>query len=66
MNLFWRTFFLLAVLLAGGIFAWVQTLRALEFEPRAMQAVQQTAGLVNLTRAALGTADAPAHDRRKI
>jgi two-component system osmolarity sensor histidine kinase EnvZ len=53
MSLFWRTFFLLAILLAGGIFAWVQTLRALEFEPSAVRAAQQTAGLVNLARAAL-------------
>jgi two-component system osmolarity sensor histidine kinase EnvZ len=57
LSLFWRTFFLLAVLLAGGIFAWVQTLRALEFEPRAVQSAQQMAGLVNLSRAALGQAD---------
>jgi len=57
LSLFWRTFFLLAILLAGGIFAWVQTLRALDFEPRAVQAAQQTAGLVNLTRAALRQAD---------
>jgi two-component system osmolarity sensor histidine kinase EnvZ len=56
-NLFWRTFFLLAVLLAGGIYAWVQTLRALDFEPRAVQAAQQTAALVNLSRAALRQAD---------
>jgi hypothetical protein len=53
LSLFWRTFFLLALLLAGGIFAWVQTLRALEFEPRAVQAAQQIASLVNLSRAAL-------------
>ena len=58
LSLFWRTFFLLALLLAGGVFAWVQTLRALEFEPRAVQAAQQTAELVNLSRTALGTADA--------
>ena len=57
LSLFWRTFFLLALLLAGGIFAWVQTLRALEFEPRAVQAAQQIAELVNLSRAALRTAD---------
>ncbi|MCK7500919.1 MAG: hypothetical protein MZW92_70180 [Comamonadaceae bacterium] len=31
----------------------MQTLRALEFEPRAVQAAQQIAGLVNLSRAAL-------------
>ncbi len=57
LSLFWRTFFLLAILLAGGVYAWVQTLRALEFEPRAVQAAQQTAGLVNLSRAALKQAD---------
>jgi two-component system osmolarity sensor histidine kinase EnvZ len=57
LSLFWRTFFLLAILLAGGVLAWLQTLRALEFEPRAVQAAQQTAGLVNLARAALRTAD---------
>ena len=53
LSLFWRTFFLLALLLAGGVFAWVQTFRALEFEPRAVQAAQQIASLVNLTRSAL-------------
>ncbi len=57
LSLFWRTFFLLAILLAGGVFAWLQTLRALEFEPRAVQAAQQTAGLVNLARAALKSTD---------
>ena len=56
-SLFWRTFFLLAILLVGGVFAWVQTLRALEFEPRAVQAAAQIAGLVNLSRAALQQAD---------
>jgi two-component system osmolarity sensor histidine kinase EnvZ len=58
LSLFWRTFFLLAVLLAGGVFAWVQTFRALEFEPRAVQAAAQIASLVNLTRAALLGTDA--------
>ena len=58
MNLFWRTFGLLALLLAGGVFAWVQTLRALELEPRAVQEAQQTAALVRLARAALLQADA--------
>jgi two-component system, OmpR family, osmolarity sensor histidine kinase EnvZ len=56
-SLFWRTFALLALLLAGGVFAWVQTLRALEFEPRAVQQAQQIAGLVNLSRAALAQTD---------
>jgi two-component system, OmpR family, osmolarity sensor histidine kinase EnvZ len=53
LSLFWRTFVLLALLLGGGIFAWMQTLRWLEFEPRAVQASQQIASLVNLSRSAL-------------
>lgn len=57
LSLFWRTFVLLAVLLLGGVFAWVQTFRALDFEPRAVQAAEQIASLVNLTRVALGEAD---------
>jgi two-component system, OmpR family, osmolarity sensor histidine kinase EnvZ len=57
LSLFWRTFILLSLLLGGGIFAWVQTLRALEFEPRAVQAAQQIAALVNLSRAALRYTD---------
>jgi two-component system osmolarity sensor histidine kinase EnvZ len=57
LSLFWRTFFLLALLLASGVFAWVQTFRALEFEPRAVQAAQQIASLVNLARAALRSSD---------
>jgi two-component system osmolarity sensor histidine kinase EnvZ len=57
LSLFWRTFFYLAILLTGGIVAWVQTLRALEFEPRALQTAQQIAGLVNLSRHALSQGD---------
>ena len=48
---------LLGVLLGGGIFAWVSTLRQLEFEPRAVLAAQQLASLVNLSRAALRYSD---------
>jgi two-component system osmolarity sensor histidine kinase EnvZ len=58
LNLFWRTFFLLAVLLVGSILAWLQTLISLEFEPRALHTAQQIASLVNLSRAALIHADA--------
>ena len=58
LSLFWRTFFLLSLLLIGSILAWLQTLRALEFEPRAIQTAQQIASLVNLSRAALIHADA--------
>ena len=58
LNLFWRTFFLLALLLVGSILAWLQTLRALEFEPRTLHTAQQIASMVNLSRAALVHADA--------
>ena len=58
LNLFWRTFFLLALLLVGSILAWLQTLRALEFEPRTLHTAQQIASLVNLSRAALVHSDA--------
>lgn len=57
LSLFWRTFFLLALLLMGSILAWLQTLRSLEFEPRALQTAQQLASQVNLSRAALIHAD---------
>ncbi|RZJ24418.1 MAG: two-component sensor histidine kinase, partial [Haliea sp.] len=57
LSLFWRTFFLLSLLLIGSIVAWLQTFRALEFEPRAMQTAQQIASLVNLSRAALVYSD---------
>lgn len=49
---------MLALLLIGSILAWLQTLRALEFEPRAFQTAQQIASLVNLSRAALIHSDA--------
>ena len=58
LSLFWRTFFLLALLLVGSIVAWLQTFRALEFEPRAIQTANQIGSLVNLSRAALVHADA--------
>ncbi len=56
-SLFWRTFFFLALLLFGSILAWLQTYRALESEPRAIQSAQQLASLVNLSRAALRYSD---------
>ncbi|MEY3144406.1 MAG: hypothetical protein RL342_77, partial [Pseudomonadota bacterium] len=58
MGLFWRTFFLLTLLLVGSMLAWLQTLRAMEFEPKALQTAQEIAALVNLSRAALVHADA--------
>jgi two-component system osmolarity sensor histidine kinase EnvZ len=57
LSLFWRTFFLLALLLLGSILAWLQTLRTLELEPRAVQTAQQLSSQVNLSRAALVHAD---------
>ncbi|MEP7299757.1 MAG: ATP-binding protein [Burkholderiales bacterium] len=57
LSLFWRTFFLIALLLASGVIAWTQTFRALELEPRAAQAGQQIASLVKIARAALLASD---------
>jgi two-component system osmolarity sensor histidine kinase EnvZ len=57
-SLFWRTFLFLALLLVGCIVAWLQTFRALEYEPRALQSANQLASLVNLSRAALVHSDA--------
>ena len=56
-SLFWRTFFLLSLLLFASIVAWLQTLRALEFEPRVMQTARQISSLVNLSRTALMHSD---------
>lgn len=58
LSLFWRTFFMLTLLLVGSTVAWLQTFRALEYEPRAIQTAQQIASLVNLSRAALVYSDA--------
>jgi len=57
LNLFWRTFALLAILLTGGVLAWQQTFKVLEAEPRALEAAHQLAGLVNLSRIALTNTD---------
>ncbi|MCX7226867.1 MAG: ATP-binding protein [Burkholderiales bacterium] len=58
LSLFWRTFFLLGLLLLGSMVAWLQTIRAMESEPRSLQTAQEIASLVNLSRAALVHADA--------
>lgn len=57
-SLFWRTFFLLALLLVGSVFAWTQTLLETELEPRAIQTARQIASVVNLSRAAVMHSDA--------
>ena len=56
-NLFWRTFFFLALLLFGSIIAWLQIFRTLETEPRAVQNAQQLATLVKTARVALRYSD---------
>jgi two-component system osmolarity sensor histidine kinase EnvZ len=57
LSLFWRTFVLLALLLAGGIFAWVLALQKFESEPRVVLVAQQIAALVNLSREGLRNSD---------
>ena len=58
LSLFWRTFFLLSLLLFASIVTWLQTLRSLDFEPRVMQTARQISSLVNLSRTALMHSDA--------
>ena len=56
-TLLWRSVLLIAGLLIVAHLAWLQIFRASEVEPRALQAAQQVISVVNLTRAALVTAD---------
>ena len=56
-NLFWRTFFFLALLLFGSIVAWLHTFRTLESEPRVVQTANQLVSLVSLSRSALRYSD---------
>lgn len=57
MSLFWRTFSLLALLLAACLLAWGGALQALELEPRAVRQARELAGLVHLARTALRESD---------
>jgi two-component system osmolarity sensor histidine kinase EnvZ len=52
-SLLWRTFWLIALLLALSVAAWLQIFRLYEREPRSVQIATQIAAIVNLTRAAL-------------
>ncbi|MDQ9170613.1 ATP-binding protein [Oxalobacteraceae bacterium R-40] len=52
-GLFWRTFFLLAFLIAASMAAWVISFRTIERTPRANQIAAQVISLVTITRAAL-------------
>jgi two-component system, OmpR family, osmolarity sensor histidine kinase EnvZ len=56
-TLLWRSVLLIALLLALAHLAWLQIFRMSEREPRARQVAQQIASVVNLTRAALVTAN---------
>jgi two-component system osmolarity sensor histidine kinase EnvZ len=55
-TLLWRSVALIALLLVIAHLAWLQILRVSEREPRARQVAQQIVSVVNLTRAALITA----------
>ncbi len=57
LTLFWRTFAWLALLLGATGLAWQVTFRALEAEPRAVQAAQQLGDLVLLARTSLQDVD---------
>jgi len=58
LSLFWRTFFLLLLLLAGGVVAWVLTLRSVSTSTnQAPQESDHLASVVRLTSAALRSAD---------
>lgn len=57
-TLLWRTFLLISVLMVISAAAWFQILRNYEREPRAKQLAQMVVSVVNLTRAALVTAQA--------
>ena len=57
LNLFWRTFIMIGMLLTTSAVGWLMTVRSVDLEPRATQTAQQIASLVNLSRAALVYSD---------
>lgn len=58
LSLFWRTFFLLALLILCSSLAWLQMFRTQEVEPRILRNAHQIATVVNLTKTALIHTDA--------
>jgi two-component system osmolarity sensor histidine kinase EnvZ len=52
-GLYWRTFFLLAFLIAASMAAWVVSIRIVERTPRADQIAAQVVSIVTITRSAL-------------
>ncbi|MBI3285944.1 MAG: HAMP domain-containing protein [Burkholderiales bacterium] len=63
-GLFWRTFFLLAMLVMASMAAWLASFRVVERTPRAQQISAQIVSIVTITRAAL-THSAP-EKRREL
>ena len=57
MSLFARSFLLIALLIVTAVLASFQVYRVYEREPRSKELAQQTVSVVNLTRAALVSAD---------
>src|SRR3954462_2563102 len=57
MTLFARSFLLIALLIVTAVLATFQIYRVYEREPRSRELAQQTVSAVNLTRAALVSAD---------
>jgi two-component system osmolarity sensor histidine kinase EnvZ len=55
-TLLWRSFLLISLLMIISVTAWFQILRSYEREPRAKQLAQMVVSVVNLTQAALVTA----------
>ena len=64
-GLLWRTFFLLAFLIAASMAAWVTSFRMVERTPRGQQIAAQVVSIVTITRAAL-THSAPALRRELL
>ncbi len=52
-GIFWRTLFLIALLIGISLAAWFQSFRIIERVPRAQQIAQTIISVVNVTRAAL-------------
>lgn len=64
-GLFWRTFVLLAFLIAASMAAWVASIRMVERTPRANQIAAQVISMVTITRSAL-THSAPESTRELL
>jgi len=56
-SLFWRTFFLLALLILFSSVAWLQMFKTQEYEPRILRNAHQIATVVNLVKTALKNSD---------